>query len=103
MVGWEAEQETYFYLGLAKMDFSHLGATESILATGFDNGRSYSQADALLSALSSINYDYDGKYYLTGTYRRTVPQDFQETRWVTFGQYRDHGDSPTKIGSRPTG
>ena len=85
MVGWEAEQETYFYLGLAKMDFSHLGATESILATGFDNGRSYSQADALLSALSSINYDYDGKYYLTGTYRRDGSSRLsKETRWGDF-------------------
>lgn len=85
MVGWEAEGETYRMTRVGKIDFSFLGATESILAANFDDGYSYSRNDRLLSALGSINYDYDSKYYLTGTYRRDGSSRFApENRWGDF-------------------
>ena len=85
MAGWEAERERYYYTSVGKIDFSYLGATESIFGANFDGGYSYSREEGLLSALGSINYDYAAKYYVTGTYRRDGSSRLApETRWGNF-------------------
>ena len=85
MVGWEAEKEHYFMSTIGKIDFSYMGATESYLATGFDSGYSYSRDATLLSALASLNYDYDSRYYITGTFRRDGSSKLApEKRWGNF-------------------
>lgn len=85
MAGWESEREKYFMSTIGKIDFSYMGATESYLSTGFDGGYSYTRDCTLLSALGSLNYDYAGKYYITGTFRRDGSSKLApQTRWGNF-------------------
>ncbi|MBR5184294.1 MAG: SusC/RagA family TonB-linked outer membrane protein, partial [Bacteroidales bacterium] len=85
MLGWEAESEKYHQTRVGKIDFSYAGAQESILGTAFEDGYSYSREEGLLSLLGSLSYDFDGKYYVTGTYRRDGSSRLApETRWGNF-------------------
>lgn len=85
MLGWEAESEKYHQTRVGKIDFSYAGAQESILGTEFEDGYSYSREEGLLSLLGSLSYDFDGKYYVTGTYRRDGSSRLApETRWGNF-------------------
>ncbi len=47
--------------------------------TGFNEGRS------IESYFGQINYDYDDKYYLTGSVRRDGSSRFVNEKWGTFG------------------
>lgn len=85
MAGWEAESEKFRITRVGKIDFSYLGATESIFGTGYDEGYSYTRDEALLSLLGSLSYDFDNRYYITGTYRRDGSSRLApETRWGGF-------------------
>lgn len=85
MAGWEAEKDHYFYTRVSKIDLSYMGATESYFGTNFDDGYTYQRDATLLSFLSSLNYDYDQKYYLTGTFRRDGSSKLAaESRWGNF-------------------
>ena len=85
MVGWEAEEEKYTNSYLGKIDFSYLGATESIMGAGYEGAYTWSREEGLLSVLSSLSYDFDGRYFITGTYRRDGSSRLApETRWGDF-------------------
>ncbi len=85
LVGWEAEEEKYRMTRVGKIDFSYAGAEESIFGTNFEDGYSYSREESLLSLLSSLSYDYDSRYYITGTYRRDGSSRLaSKTRWGDF-------------------
>ena len=85
MVGWEAEREKFNGLRLGKTDFSYLGATESVMGTTFDEGYAWSHEEGLLSLFGSASYDFDSKYYLTGTFRRDGSSRLApDTRWGNF-------------------
>ena len=85
MAGWEAEKEEFLYTRLAKMDFSNYGATESALATNYQSGYTYRSNSNLLSAVSSANYDYDTKYYISGSFRRDGSSRLgPDKRWGNF-------------------
>lgn len=85
MGGWEAERQEFLYTRLAKMDFSNFGATESALATNFQSGYTYRNLSNLLSAVSSANYSYDSRYYISGSYRRDGSSRLApEKRWGDF-------------------
>ncbi len=85
MVGWEAEREKYAYTRASATDFSYMGATESYLASTVKDGYSYKNGKSLLSLLSSLAYDYDSRYYITGTFRRDGSSKLApDTRWGNF-------------------
>lgn len=85
MAGWEAEREEYLYTRLAKMDFSNFGATESALATNFESGYTFRNLSNLLSAVSSANYSYDSRYYISGSFRRDGSSRLSpDKRWGNF-------------------
>ena len=85
MVGWEAEREKFNGLRLGKTDFSYLGATESVMGTTFDEGYAWSHEEGLLSLLGSLSYDFDSRYYITGTFRRDGSSRLApDTRWGNF-------------------
>lgn len=85
VVGWEAEAENYHMTRAGKTGFSYQGATESIFGAEYDTSYSWSREEGLLSALASLNYDFDSKYYITGTFRRDGSSRLApETRWGNF-------------------
>lgn len=85
LVGWEAEKYKYNELHLGKIDFSYMGAEESDLAANFDSGGSHTTKANMLSLLGSLSYDFDSKYYITGTFRRDGSSKLApDTRWGSF-------------------
>ena len=85
MAGWEAEREEFLYTRLAKIDFSNFGATESALASNFESGYTYRSNSNLLSFVSSASYDFNNKYYISGSYRRDGSSRLgPKTRWGDF-------------------
>ena len=46
---------------------------------------SYTESAALESYFGQLNYNYDGKYYLTATGRRDGSSRFKTDKWGTFG------------------
>ncbi|MBO7562000.1 MAG: TonB-dependent receptor [Bacteroidales bacterium] len=85
MAGWEAEREKINRLRLGKTDFSYFGAKESVMGTTFDEGYAWSDEEGLLSMFGSASYDYDSKYYVTGTFRRDGSSRLApDTRWGNF-------------------
>lgn len=85
MVGWEAEKEDFLLSRLEKIDFANFGATESALANTFRAGFTYRSASNLLSAISNLNYDYDSRYYLSGSFRRDGSSRLgKDSRWGDF-------------------
>ena len=93
MAGWEAERQEFLYTRLAKMDFSNFSATESALATNFQSGYTYRNLSNLLSAVSSANYSYDSRYYISGSFRRDAssrlaPENREGDFWSVAGSWR---------------
>ncbi len=85
LLGWEAERENYFISRFGKIDFSYAGATESIFGTTPHSTYAYRDRSTLLSLVSSLNYDYQAKYYITGTYRRDGSSRLApSSRWGDF-------------------
>ena len=82
LVGWEAERERFAITRVGKIDFSYLGATESIFGANFDDGYSYTRDQGLLSLVIIASYDFDSKYYITGTFIRDGSSMLRpDTRW----------------------
>ncbi|MEO7976734.1 SusC/RagA family TonB-linked outer membrane protein [Flavobacterium sp.] len=46
---------------------------------------SYTDTSSLESYFGQVNYDYDGKYFLSGTVRRDGSSKFLNEKWGTFG------------------
>ncbi|MCK9626468.1 MAG: TonB-dependent receptor, partial [Bacteroidales bacterium] len=85
MIGWESEKEHFLYTRVGMVDFANYGATQSALATTLDEAYTYVKDSNLLSAISNFNYDFDSKYYITGTYRRDGSSRLSpENRWGDF-------------------
>ena len=85
MAGFEAEAENYHMTRAGKTGFSYQGATESIFGAEYDTSYSWSREEGLMSLLGSLNYDYDSRYYITGTFRRDGSSRLApETRWGNF-------------------
>lgn len=85
MIGWEAEKEEYLMSRISLVDVSYMGATESVLASTYKDGYTYRRNAGLLSALSSLSYDYGARYYITGTFRRDGSSKLgPKTRWGNF-------------------
>lgn len=46
---------------------------------------SYNLSSSLESYFGQVSYDYEGKYYLTGSFRRDGSSRFKQDRWSNFG------------------
>lgn len=85
LAGWEAEREMFKYTRASQTDFSYMGAKESYLAATNKDGYSYRRNTTMLSLLGSASYDYDSRYYITGTFRRDASSRLaKDTRWGNF-------------------
>ncbi|MEN6619568.1 MAG: TonB-dependent receptor [Rikenellaceae bacterium] len=85
MVGWEAEKEHFLYSRVGMVDFANFGATQSALATTLDEAYTYVMDSNLLSVISNLSYDYDSRYYISGSLRRDGSSRLSpENRWGDF-------------------
>lgn len=85
LLGWDVDKRLYNIVqavgkGFGSPDLKEL-ASAATPTTAFSNHTD----DRILSLISRINYDYDNKYYLTGTYRRDGSTRLgKNTRWGNF-------------------
>lgn len=85
MGGWEAEDDSQQYTNLSKSDFANYGMQSTYLAATLKEGGTYNDQSTLLSVISNLNYDYDNRYFLTGTFRRDGSSRLSpEKRWGNF-------------------
>ena len=85
MVGHEFYKYNYQYLGATKTGFPFGGLFELDAATTITDASSYQDNYAVESIFSRVEYDYDDKYYLSGSYRTDGSSRFHEdSRWGHF-------------------
>ncbi len=85
LAGHEFYKYNYQYLGGAKTGFPFGGLYELDAASTITDASSYQDFYAVESVLSRASYDYDDKYYLSGSYRRDGSSRFhKDSRWGDF-------------------
>lgn len=85
MVGHEFYRRDYSYLGATKTGFPFGGIYELDAATNISSASSYKDKHTIESLLSSVNYDYKDKYYLSASLRSDASSRFhKDDRWGTF-------------------
>ena len=93
MIGWEAEEMKRLYTNLSAINFANYSLTSTYLASSVRDYGTRNDARTMLSFISSLNYDYSSKYYLSGTYRRDGssrlgPQNRWGGFWSVAGSWR---------------
>lgn len=85
MVGHEFYKYNYQYLTATKTGFPFGGLYELAAATTITDANSYQDNYAVESIFSRVEYDYDDRYYLSGSYRTDGSSRFhQDSRWGHF-------------------
>lgn len=85
LVAHEFYKYTYDYLGATKTGFPFGGLYELDAATSITNASSYQNNYSIESVFSRLNYDYEGKYYLSGSFRTDGSSRFyKDYRWGDF-------------------
>ena len=85
LAGHEFYKYNYQYLGAAKTGFPFGGLYELDAASTITDASSYQDFYAVESVLSRASYDYDDKYYLSGSYRRDGSSRYhKDSRWGDF-------------------
>ncbi len=86
MIGWEAESENRYHDYMGKIDMASTSVVSmEMLANPYGGLFDYNDESAMLSFISSLNYNYKSKYFLTGTYRRDGSSRFSpDSRWGDF-------------------
>ena len=85
MAGWEAESMKRQYTNLSGINFANYNLVSTYLAGSVRDYGTRNDEQAMLSFLSSLNYDYGAKYYLTATFRRDGSSKLgPENRWGNF-------------------
>lgn len=84
MVGYEAEKRSLMTLTANSHNYSTHKLPE--LSNGQANSNaSYTRCATMMSWLGSVNYNYDNKYYLSGSYRRDGSSRLSsDNRWADF-------------------
>lgn len=85
LVGHENYKYMYNYLYNAKTKFFEEATPEYSNAITMEDMTSYSHEYTIESYLGRLNYDYDDKYYFSGSIRRDGSSRFaKDNRWGTF-------------------
>lgn len=88
VVGTTYQTQEYEQIGGVKRNLVYVGGEYyRVLNAGTSNPESsgFINEDALISYLGRVNYSFNGKYFLTGTFRRDGSSKFsKENRWGNF-------------------
>lgn len=84
LAGFEAEQNVTDYLRASGSDFA-TSALKTVATAGTLDANAYSWGNSMMSVLSKAEYDYDGKYFVSGSFRRDGSSQLgPDTRWGNF-------------------
>ncbi len=85
LAGHEAYMMNQNYASAQRIGFPVPGITEIGIATVMDGSTSYAHEYTIESYFSRLSYDYDNRYYLSGSYRSDGSSRFHEdVRWGNF-------------------
>ncbi|MDL2231531.1 TonB-dependent receptor [Porphyromonadaceae bacterium OttesenSCG-928-L07] len=85
LVGWDVDDKQKRYTQAAGKNYSGIKLPELINSSVPTGASSLYYDDHLYSLLSRVNYDYNDKYYLSGTYRRDGSSRLgSNNRWGDF-------------------
>lgn len=85
LVGHENYDYNYQYLFAERTGFPFNGLYELAAATTLEDASSYQNDYRVESLLTRLNYSFDDKYYVSGSYRRDGSSRFhQDFRWGNF-------------------
>ncbi|MDR1199476.1 MAG: TonB-dependent receptor [Prevotellaceae bacterium] len=86
MAGWEAEKQSNYHDYMGKIDMASTKVISmAMLANVYGDVTDYNDESTLLSFISSMNYNYLSKYFLSATYRRDGSSRLAEkNRWGDF-------------------
>ena len=84
LVGWEAEKNNTDFQRAEGSDLP-TGALKTVATAGVLTANAYYWGNSMLSMLSRVEYNYDNKYYVSGSFRRDGSSKLgPETRWGNF-------------------
>jgi len=84
LVGFEAEKNNTRFMRAEGKNLSTSSLT-TVATAGVLDANAYSWGNAMQSLLSRLEYNYDGRYYLSGSFRRDGSSRLSpETRWGNF-------------------
>jgi outer membrane receptor protein involved in Fe transport len=84
LAGFEAEQNVTDFMR-ASGDNLPVGSLKTVATAGILDANAYYWGNSIMSILSRAEYNYDNKYYLSGSYRRDGSSRLgPDTRWGNF-------------------
>lgn len=84
LVGWEAEKNNTDFQRAEGSDLP-TGALKTVATAGVLTANAYYWGNSMLSVLSRAEYNYDNKYYVSGSFRRDGSSKLgPDTRWGNF-------------------
>ena len=87
LVGWEAEKNNTDFQRAEGTDLP-TGALKTVATAGVLTSNAYYWGNAMLSMLSRAEYNFDNKYYLSGSFRRDGSSKLgPDTRWGNFWSF----------------
>ena len=84
LVGYEAESNNTRYIRAEGKNLS-TSSLRTVATAGVLDANAYSWGNAMQSILSRLEYNYDGRYYVSGSFRRDGSSRLSaQTRWGNF-------------------
>lgn len=84
LAGFEAEKNETDYIRASGSDFA-TSALKTVATAGTLDANAYSWGNSMMSLLSKAEYDYDGKYFASASFRRDGSSQLgPDTRWGNF-------------------
>jgi TonB-linked SusC/RagA family outer membrane protein len=84
LAGWEAEKNNTDFMRAEGSDLP-TGALKTVATAGVLTASAYYWGNSMMSMLSRAEYNYDNKYYVSGSFRRDGSSRLgPETRWGNF-------------------
>ena len=84
LLGYEVEKYDYIYASAVGTNLPTL-TTKVVSAAGTKNAYGYSSGNRMMSVLSRVEYNYDNKYYISGSYRKDGSSKLSaSSRWGDF-------------------
>lgn len=85
LLGHEAYFKNFNFASATRTGFPVPGITEIGIATTMERSTSYAHEYTLEGYFTRLNYDYDNRYYISGSYRRDGSSRFhKDVRWGNF-------------------
>ena len=97
MVGFEAEKNKTDYVRATGSNLA-VSTIHTVSTAGTQTSAGYSWGNSMVSVLSKLDYNYDERYFISGSYAATVlPGSASRNVGETSGQWQERGTSCARV------